>query len=102
MVEQYGWRWMLEVSGIPVKENEDCIDIITNLLPLLDLFDLFIKNIDIAHQIPSKTKTNLDIFISFKTRSSRDIFFANRSKLKEKSIKDLGFPKPNINQSTTQ
>ena len=49
--EQYGRRSMLEICGIPVKDNEDCFSLLKNLLSLLELPESFIENIDIAHRV---------------------------------------------------
>ena len=42
----------------------------------------------IAHRIK-----NGDIIVKFKDRISCDLVYNNKSKLKEKTTKDLGFPK---------
>ena len=52
-LEQYGRRGMIEVSGIPVKENENCIDIIKRLGSLIGLN--VNNSIEIAHHIKNGT-----------------------------------------------
>ena len=82
-LEQYGSREMIEVSGIPSKDNENCVNIIKNIC---NLIDLNIENsIEIAHCIK-----NGDI-VKFRDRPSRDTLFRCKDKLKGKSTKDLGF-----------
>ena len=83
-LEQYGRREMIEVSGIPSKDNENCVNIIKNIC---NLIDLNIENsIEIAHRIK-----NGDIIVKFRDRPSRDTLFRCKDKLKGKSTKDLGF-----------
>ena len=75
---------MIEVSGIPSKDNENCVNIIKNIC---NLIDLNIENsIDIAHRIK-----NGDIIVKFRDRPSRDTLFRCKDKLKRKATKDLGF-----------
>ena len=72
---------MIEVSGIPVKENENCIDIIKRLGSLIGLN--VNNSIEIAHHIK-----NGDIIVKFRDRSYRD---RAKDKLKGKTTKDLEF-----------
>ena len=82
-LEQYGRREMIEVSGIPVKKNENCIDIIKRLGSL----GLNVNNsIEIAHRLK-----NGDIIVKFRDRPSRDSLFRAKDKLKGKTTKDLEF-----------
>ena len=83
-LEQYGRREMIEVSGIPIKEDENCIDIISRLCNLIGL------NIDNSIEIAHRIK-NGDIIVKFRDRPSRDRMFRGKDKLKGKSTKDLGF-----------
>ena len=74
----------MEVSGIPSKDNENCVNIIKNIC---NLIDLNIENsIEIAHRIK-----NGDIIVKFRDKPSRDTLFRCKDKLKGKSTKDLGF-----------
>ena len=84
-LEQYD-RWeILEVTGIPNGDGEDCIDIIYKLL---ELTSTNIKKSKI--EIPHRMK-NGAIIVKFKDRPARDLLYSNKLKLKEKSIKDLGY-----------
>ena len=83
-LEQYGHREMIEVSGISVKENENCIDIIKRLGSLIGLN--VNNSIEIAHRIK-----NGDIIVKFRDRPSRDSLFRAKDKLKGKTTKDLEF-----------
>ena len=63
-LKQYGHREMIEVSGIPSKDNENCVNIIKNIW---NLIDLNIENsIEIAHRIKSG-----DIIVKFRDRPSK-------------------------------
>ena len=73
---------MIEVSGIPVKENENCTDIIKRLGSLIGLN--VHNSIEIAHRIK-----NGDIIVKFRDRPSRDTLFRAKDKLKGKTTKDL-------------
>ena len=83
-LEQYGRREMIEVSGIPVKENENRIDIIKRLGSLIGLN--VNNSIEIAHRIK-----NGDIIAKFRDRPSRDSLFRAKDKLKGKTTKGLEF-----------
>ena len=83
-LEQYGRREMIEVSGIPVKENENCIDIIKRLGSLIGLN--VNNSIETAHRIK-----NGDIIVKFRDRPSRDSLFRAKDKLKGKTTKGLEF-----------
>ena len=95
-LEQYGRREMLEISGIPVAQDENCTDIVYNLCQITST-DIKKSKIEVSH----RTK-NGDIILKFKDRPSCDALFANKYNLKEKSTKDLGFSNENsifINES---
>ena len=83
-LEQYGRREMIEVSGIPVKENENCINIIKRLASLIGLN--VSNSIEIAHRYK-----NGDIIVKFRDRPSRDNLFRAKDKRKGKTMKDLEF-----------
>ena len=95
-LEQYGRREMLEISGIPVAQDENCSDIVYKLCQITST-DIKKSKIEVSH----RTK-NGHIIVKFKDRPSRDALFANKYNLKEKSTKDLGFSSENsifINES---
>ena len=84
-LEKYGRREMIEISGIPQKSDENCIEL---AYKVCELANANIKNtkIEIAHRIK-----NGDIIVKFKDRPSRDCLYSSRINLKDKSIKDIGF-----------
>ena len=95
-LEQYGRREMLEISGIPVAQDENCSDTVYKLCQITST-DIKKSKIEVSH----RTK-NGDIIVKFKDRLSRDALFVNKYSLKEKSTKDLGFSSENsifINES---
>ena len=95
-LEQYGRREKLEISEIPVAQDENCTDIMYKLCQITST-DIKKSKIEVSH----RTK-NGHIIVKFKDRPSRDALFANKYNLKEKSTKDLGFSSENsifINES---
>ena len=82
-LEQYDRGEMLEVTGIPNGDGEDCIDIIYKLL---ELTSTNIKKSKI--EIPHRMKNGANI-VKFKDRPARDLLYSNKLKLKERSIKTL-------------
>ena len=87
--EQYTRRTMVEVNNIPKQESEkeNSLDIIYKLLDLLKL-NLDRKTIDVAHRLSDKPDS--PIIVKITTRSARDLFFNNRSRLANHTIADLG------------
>ena len=84
-LEQYGRQEMLEVTGTPYKDGENCIDIIYKLCELTST-NIKKSKIEIAHRMKSGA-----IIVKFKDRPARDLLYSNKLKLKEKSRKDLGY-----------
>ena len=84
-LEQHGRREMYEISGIPQKTDENCIDIVHKVYELASV-DIKKKKIEIAHRIK-----NGDIIVKFTDRPTPDQLYAKGANLKEKSIKDMGF-----------
>ena len=95
-LEQNGRREMLEIFGIPVAQDENCIDIVYKLCQITSI-DIKKSKTEVSHRTE-----NGDIIVKFKDRPSLDALFANKYNLKEKSTKDLGFSSENsifINES---
>ena len=84
-LEQYDRREMLEISGIPQKTDENCIDLVHKVCALASV-DIKKKKIEIAHRMK-----NGDIIVKFTDHPTRDQLYAKQANLKEKSIKDMGF-----------
>ena len=79
--EQYGRQEMLEVTGIPHEDGENCIDIIYKLCELTST-NIKKSKIEIAHRM----KTGA-IIAKFKDQLACDLLYLNKLKLKEKSIR---------------
>ena len=94
-LEQYGRREMLEISGIPVAQDENCTDIMYKLCQITST-DVKKTKIEVSH------RTKYDgIIVKLKDRLSVMLYLLTNN-LKEKSTKDLGFSSENsifINES---
>ena len=75
---------MIEISGIPHEQNENCINLAHQVCKL-SAVDIKKKNIEIVHRIKNGDKIG-----QFTDRPTRDQLYANRINLKNKSIKDDG------------
>ena len=84
-LEQYGRRDQIEISGIPQMENEDCKIITKSICQKLKA-TIEDSKIEIAHRI-----TNGNIIVKFQDRVIRDEIYRQKYKLKDISIKDLGY-----------
>lgn len=94
--EQYIRRECLEIRGIPLGLNEDTNEIVRKVGHLVDI-DISERDISVSHRLPHKNKPtpqsdNKDpsIIVRFVRRDLRDEFYKARSKLKEKTTRDLG------------
>ena len=74
---------MLEISGIPVAQDDNCIDIVYNLCHITST-DIKKSKIEVSH----KTKNN-DIIVEFKDRPSRDALLLTNISWKKKALKIL-------------
>ena len=74
---------MLEISGIPVAQDEKCTNIVYKLCQITST-DIKKTKIEVWH----RTK-NGDIIVKLKDRPSRDALFANKYNLKEKALRIL-------------
>ena len=93
--EQYGRREMLEISGIPVAQDENCTDIMYKLCQITST-DVKKTKIEVSHL----TKYG-GIIVKLKDRLSVMLYLLTNN-LKEKSTKDLEFSSENsifINES---
>ena len=84
-LEQYGRREMIEISGIPHEQNEDCIGLAHQVCKLAAA-DIKKKRIEIAHRIK-----NGDIIVKSTDRPTHDQLHANRVNLKANQSKALVF-----------
>ena len=87
-------KWCVEINDVPTTKEENCYQIVERIGSIM--------NIDIAHinrQNPN-ANTPPTLIVLFKSRSSRDHFFYNKSKLHTKSIADIGLHPSPITDST--
>ena len=96
-LEQYGRREMVEISGIPESEGENCINIAHHICETANT-NIPISKIEIAHRI-----MNGSIIVKFTDRPARDLLFKNKTLLKDTTSHDLGYEGPSsavyINES---
>ena len=70
---------MVEISGIPRKKGEDCIDLINQLAHLAHFVDFDINQIDLAHRTSSYDSA--PIIILFIKKRDRMNFYSQKKKL---------------------
>ena len=105
--EQYTRREMVEINGLPQKENENTTELVHTLMEHLQI-KVKKESLDVIHRLSDKI--DAPIIIKFTSRSERDLFYSYRSNLINTTINDLGFPlNPNnksnkifINESLTR
>ena len=59
--------WMLETSGIPFTEAEDCRDLITKLVELANITRFNINQIDMIHRTSTKSTAPIIALLTRKT-----------------------------------
>ena len=84
---QYQRRNMLEIYGIPVTENENCVDIIDKLANLAKIEKFNRNMVEVAHRIG--TKQLAAIIMMFKDRNDRDNFYAQKAKIRKLHVNQI-------------
>ena len=84
---QYQRRNMLEIYGIPVTENEICVDIIVKLANLAKIEKFNRNMVEVAHRIG--TKQLAAIIMMFKDRNDRDNFYAQKAKIRKLHVNQI-------------
>ena len=84
---QYQRRNMLEIYGIPVTENENCVDIIVKLANLAKIEKFNRNMVEVAHRIG--TKQLAAIIMMFKDRNDRDNFYAQKAKIRKLHVNQI-------------
>ncbi|XP_066914120.1 uncharacterized protein [Clytia hemisphaerica] len=87
-LEQYGRRQMLNIFGVPRRNDEDTDEIVLNIASQLG-FDLYREDIEVSHRTSSRQ--NAPIIVKFNSRRVRDLLYDARWDLKHFSTKDVGF-----------
>ena len=102
-LEQYGRREMIEIEGFPAKANENIEDLVIKIAAACEV-KITPDDIEAAHRVKSRTKTNLPIIVKFKSRKTKQGIMANKKKLSGKKTSDFGYPKSDffVNESLTQ
>ena len=87
----------VEITGIPLQEHENCMDIVQKIADHLKILG-FKPEVDIAHRLKTDPKKKLTpaIIVRFKDRSTRNLFYQNRFSLKDITITNLGFKDENV------
>ena len=70
---------MVEISGIPRKKGEDCLNLINQLANLANITDFDISQIDLAHR--TSPNESVPIIILFITKRDRLNFYNQKEKL---------------------
>ncbi len=68
----------MQISGVPIQEDENSIDIVLKISRHLCIENFDPKRVDLAHRIT--TKPDSPIIILFKTRKARENFYAQKRK----------------------
>ena len=87
-LEQHGRLNQVEISGVPLQDDEDCKKIVAEIAKLANA-KVECTDIDVAHRLPGG-----GIIVQFASRTARDILFNSKSNLKGKTVKDLGLSPP--------
>ena len=107
-LEQYGRRSMIEISGIPRSQNENCEALIIEVGKKIGV-EIEEKDIEVSHR--NSAKQDAAIITKFASRKVSDKFLEKNAKIKAKKLKaaDLGFEQQSdagrrlfINESLTQ
>ena len=86
-LEQYGRRECIEVSGVPVTENEDTKEIIMTIAKEIGV-QLGRNDISACHRV-KKSKGDPIIIAKFVNRKMKDVFMAQQRNLKQKTLGTL-------------
>ena len=89
-LEQYSWKLNLEISGVPVKDEENTNDIVVEIAKLANV-DFSRDQVSTLHRLPVKPKRlssneNVSpapppIIVCFISRNLRNTLYANRQNL---------------------
>ncbi|MCP4484708.1 MAG: hypothetical protein GY823_09135 [Flavobacteriaceae bacterium] len=91
-LEQYGRREMLELSGVPRLQNENCEEIMLKLAEAINV-PLSRQEIEACHR--NSPKPDAPIISKFGSRKLKELFFTKDAKkvLRNLTTEDLGFEK---------
>ncbi|CAN7947446.1 unnamed protein product [Ixodes pacificus] len=84
--EQYSRRKNIEIHGVRGSENENLVEIVTDLARRLDLPPPTSQTIETAHRLRAREGRIAPILVRFTQRSTRDMWIKKRFSLKEEGI----------------
>ena len=87
-MEQHGRLDQVEISGIPMTDNDSCKEITVKIANLCKA-KISISDIDVAHCLPGG-----GIIVKFMSRIARDELYYAKKHLKGMTVKDLGLSPP--------
>ena len=95
-LEQYGRKLNLEITGVPVKDEENTNDIVVEIAKLANV-DLSLDQISTSHRLPVKPKRPSNnenvspapppIIVRFISRNVRNTLYVNRQNLRQADFK---------------
>ena len=74
---------MIEIEGLPAKANENVEELVIKVAAACQV-KITPDDIEAAHRVKSRTKTNLPIIVKFKSRKTKQGMMANKKKLSGK------------------
>ena len=91
-LDQYHRRMNLEITGIPEKKDENAEKIVLQVAQMVNP-NISVSDIDIAHRLgkPRDGDRPRPIIVRFSNRRSRNAVYDERRKLKNLSLRDLGY-----------
>ena len=112
-LEQYSRRECVEIQGIPAPDHptkESTNDIVMKIASKFMDIDITEKDISVSHRLPVNkgykgNRIEPAIIVKFVRRDTKVAFYRARSKLKNKTTRDLGYQAANgiyINESLTE
>ncbi|KAH9367553.1 hypothetical protein HPB48_001645 [Haemaphysalis longicornis] len=96
--EQYSRRKNIEVHGVPIKDEENLMDVLTEIAGKLQLSTPTVETVSTAHRLKAKEGKIPPIIVRFRKRDDRDKWCAKRTTLREEGI----FINENLTQYTKQ
>lgn len=84
--EQYSRRKNIEIHGVRGSENENLVEVVTDLARKLDLPPPTSQTIETAHRLRAREGRIAPILVRFTQRSTRDMWIKKRFSLKEEGI----------------
>ncbi|KAH9367301.1 hypothetical protein HPB48_011924 [Haemaphysalis longicornis] len=84
--EQYSRRKNIEVHGVPLKDEENLMDVLTEIAGKLQLSTPTVETVSTAHRLKAKEGKIPPIIMRFRKRDDRDKWCTKRTTLREEGI----------------